>query len=206
MRSNGSNPLGTQALHFASAFEDARSPSLKSMYCVPRAQHSKATGRPTGCVETAGTHPWSRLAWNAHRYDTSPGPAFPFPEAAATSQPLPRGGRFPIAPHSWCWVRRGGSPRGSNKVTRSAFTSRGKRPFSGSSSRQGFPLDKGQANFPWAGNGRAFYFQGAQATSKRRAGAGQLEQETPARTPLDPALLLQAGPQETGSVGDEGRG
>ena len=133
MRSNGSNPLGTQVLHFASAFEDACSPSLKNMYCVPRAQHSKATGRPTGCVETAGTHPWSRLVWNAHRHDTSPGPAFPFPEAAATSQPLPRGGQFPIAPHSWCWVRREGSPKGSKKVTRSAFTSRGKRPFSGSS-------------------------------------------------------------------------
>ena len=71
MRSNGSNPLGTQVLHFASAFEDARSPSLKNMYCVPRAQHSKATGRPTGCVETAGTHPWSRLVWNAHRHATT---------------------------------------------------------------------------------------------------------------------------------------
>lgn len=53
---------------------------------------------------------------------------------------------------------------------------------------------------------KSLLLSGAQATSKRRAGAGQLEYETPARTPLDPALLLQAGPQETGSVGDEGRG
>lgn len=42
---------------------------------------------------------------------------------------------------------------------------------------------------------KSLLFLGAQARTKKRAGAGELESETPAGTSLDPALLLQTGPQ-----------